>query len=60
MKHDKIIMSDIATGLPTECRIFENTNLRIIVHKLIQNDRALRMALYLIGLFMVLPDLVFD
>ena len=60
MKHDKIIMSDIATGLSPECCISENTNLRIIVHKMIQNDRALRMVLYLIGLFMVLPDLVFD
>ena len=60
MKHDKIIMSDIATGLPPDCCISKNSNLRIIVHKMIQNDRALRMVLHLIGLFMVLPDLVFD
>ena len=56
MNHNKIIMSDIATG----CCLSENTTLCIIVHKMIQNDRALRIVLYLIGLFMVLPDLVVD
>ena len=60
MNHDKIIMSDIATGLPLECCLSENTTLCIIVHKMIQNDRALRIVLYLVGLFMVLPDLVVD
>ena len=60
MKHDKIIMIDIATGLPSECCLSKNTNLRLIVHTIIQNDRALRRVLYRISLIMVLPDLVFD